>query len=334
MKQNKYLALSILLAGIILMFNGCVSSSKTVNRQFVTDDGGKTYSNVDLSLERISQIRHAFIDRSFVLKEDWYEYGIIDSDPLGGFSDPVPITTFPNWFINKGAQKRKLASKGSVSKITGMRTYWNGMTFICNMETGGKVYLTIINHRPWTLLFGQRNTGKSVSRDKLKDDRITVAWIERNLTYHTVEFVKDMPKVSYTNITMPKPQQQPVLTPVKTGSSGMSAGVSPSISHLNIKANPVQVRNNDVLNLLLDYTIDAADQDSVAVIETRTLLLDGKVLPNYPKTNSMSRSSGHYTTNFEQTIPPRARSGNYIYKGEVCVEDGCISKNSKFQVVK
>jgi hypothetical protein len=334
MKPYKLLILSLFLTSIMLLVNGCVSSSKTVNRQLVTDDGGKKYSNVDLSVERIAQIRNAFIGRSFILKEDWYEYGIIDSDPLGGFSDPVPITTFPNWYLNKGAQKIKLASKGSAAKINGMRTYWNGMTFICNMETGEKIYLTIINHRPWTLFLGQRHTGKSVSRDKLKDERITVAWVERNLTYHTVEFVKDLPKVQDSDIAMPKPTQQPTLTPVTTGGTGMTSEISPSVKQLNITADPAQVKNSEDLNLLLDYSIDAAGQDSVTVIETRTLLLDGKVLPNYPKTNKLSRSSGHYTTSFKQMIPPRARAGNYIYKGEVCVENGCISKISKFQVVK
>jgi len=317
MKQNNYSVFLVLCASIILLFSSCVSSSKKVSRQFVADDGGKTYSNVNLSLERIAQIRYAFIGRSFILKEDWYGYNIIETEPLGKSNAPMPITTFPEWFINEKAPKKQLASKGSFGKISGMRTYRNGVTFICNMEAGGKIYLTI-----------------TTSRNNFNDARIPVAWVEQNLTHHTVEFIDDLSTISNTKRTMSKPTKLPTLTPVQTGGTVISSGVSPSVAQLKAIAEPAQVKNSEILNLTLDYTVDTAGHDSVPVIETRTLILDGTVLPNYPKTDNLSRSSGHYTTSFKQIIPPRAKTGNYIFKGEVCVEDGCISKISRFQVVK
>lgn len=320
----------LLLALLFLSFllEGC-GAPAPVNKQIVHDDGGNVTSYVDLSKERIAEIRNAFIGRSFIFKEDWYEYSIIDSDPLGGFSDPVPITTFPNWLEGRNYQV-KVASAGTVAKIVGVRMYRDGITFICETEKGKDAYLVVINHRPWTVLFGSRNTNKRVSRASMDDDLNTVAWIERNLTYHSVEFIENLPEVPDVDLAFPEPELQPTLTPVPVGV--LSPALVPTIRQLTIQTDPPLVHNNQVLNLVLDYSVDTAGLPVVQVAETRTLLLDGNVLPGYPKTINESRASGRHTNIFQQMIPPRAKAGPYTYFGEVCIADDCISRSKTFQV--
>ena len=329
MKKSALLLL-LALSSLSLFLGGC-GAPKPVGRQMVTDDGGNVANSVALSPQRIAEIRQAFVGRTFVFKEDWYEYAVIDSDPLGGFSDPTPITTFRPWMENNN-YRVIAASAGTVAKIVGSRLYRDGITFICETEPGNNAYISIINYRPWTLPFGSRNTDKRVQRSALDDDRITVPWIERNLTFHTVEFIENLPEVPTEKLALPAPPQEPTLTPPPSGGTFSSALV-PSIGMLDIQADPPLVRNNQVLNLVLNYEVQTAGRPSVSVTETMTLLLDGKTLPSYPKTNTESRSTGRHTTSFQQRIPPRARAGTYVYQGEVCIADDCISRSKKFQVV-
>lgn len=323
----KFFCLFLLLA-LSLCLGGC-GAPKPVGRQVVTDDGRNVANYVKLSPARVAEIRQALIGRSFVFKEDWYEYAYIDSDPLGGFSDPAPITNLTESIERRGYRKLA-ANKGTVAKITGLRMLYNALALICETESGEKAYITILNHRPWTIMFGSRNTDKNVQREALDDDRITVAWIERNLTFHTVEFVENLPEIPAADLALPEPPQQPTLTQVPTGAG--SAATAPSIGMFAIQADPPLVRNNQMLRLVLDYEVQTAGRPSVPVTETRTLLLDGKTLPNYPKTTSESRGNGRHTTSFQQLIPPRARAGTYVYQAEVCIADDCISRSKKFQV--
>ncbi len=326
--MRKRNVLLLLLSGLLLVA-GCAPSP--VRKQVITDDGGNVSSLVQLSKERVAEIRKAFIGRSFVFKEDWYEYSIIDSDPLGGFSDPAPITTFPTWLEGRN-YRVQVASTGSVAKITGARMYRNGINFICDVEGADKAYLIIINHRPWTLLFGSRNMGEKVQRDAMKDKRITVDWINRNLTLHTVEWLDGLPEVPADDLALPEPAAQPTLTPVPVGGSGFSTASAPAIGWLNIQASPAVVRQNQTLNLRLEYSLEGVKQKSVQVVESRTLLFNGRVLPGYPKTTTSSRKAGQFSTDFQQRIPPQAKTGSYLYRGEVCVADDCVSRSKKFTV--
>lgn len=327
MKNNRiHTLLAVLVA--VLSLTACSSQPKIINKQAVADDGGNVSDLVKLSPQRIAEIRQAFIGRSFVFKEDWYEYAIIDSDPLGGFGDPVPVTTFPTWMENNNYRVRA-ASAGTVAKIVGLRMYRDGLAFICDKEGGGRAYLIIINIRPGTLLFGRRNSDRLVQRNAMKDDRITVPWIERNLTYHTVEFIDDLPDVPDVKLALPQPPSEPTLTPLPAAGLSVSA---PAVVRLAIQADPSPVRPNEVLNLVLDFSVESAGAAAVSVRETRSLMRDGNALPGYPKSVSESRQSGRYTTNFQQTIPARARAGVYLFRGEVCAEQECVSRSVEFQV--
>ena len=103
MKTSAVVRLSLLLASLGLLLSACSSTpAKPIPRQVVSDDGGKTYNSNSLSGQRIGEIRAAFIGRTFVFKEDWFEYALIDSDPVGGFGEPTPITQVANWAKKRG----------------------------------------------------------------------------------------------------------------------------------------------------------------------------------------------------------------------------------------
>jgi hypothetical protein len=326
MQTPSRLMLLLLLAYTGLTLTACGSTPQgPVAKQHFDDDvaygGSRTLSD-----ERYSKLRESFIGRSFILKEDWYEYSIIDSDPLGGWSDLVPVTKLADWAEDRG-HRNKIASAGAFGEIVGLSTFRDSLVFICRLEPGGEAYLVVQNHRPWTITGARHMHAKS--RDALKDKRITTEWVEYNLTYHTVEFVDGLPEVADTKIELPIPTQQPTLT--STANIKIAA---PAIGQLNILAHPPKLRNGEVLNLIFDYTVESTGQATVLVTETRTLLLNGKVLPNYPTTSDVMRESGRYTTGFEQTIPSRAKSGTYTFTGKACIDDRCASDSNTFQVMQ
>lgn len=325
-RSRSHLMLFILLActGLTLVACGSTPQAPVAKQHFdenVAYGGSRT-----LSEERYSKLQESFIGRSFILKEDWYEYSIIDSDPLGGRSELIPVTKLADWAEDRG-HRNKIASAGTLGEIVGLSTFRDGLIFICRLESGGEAYLIVQNHRPWTITGSRHMHAKN--RDALKDKRITTQWVEYNLTYHTVEFVDGLPEVADTKIDLPIPTQQPTLT--STSKSNASA---PTIGQLNVLAHPPKLRNNEVLNLIFDYTVESTGQATVLVTETRTLLLNGKVLPNYPTTSDVMRESGQHTTGHEQTIPPRAKSGTYTFTGKACIDDRCASDSNTFQVLQ
>ncbi|RLJ21785.1 hypothetical protein DJ030_03405 [bacterium endosymbiont of Escarpia laminata] len=325
-----FLTLFILCAS--LLTSGCTTNSpKSIGPQVIYDDGGEVYGGITLPASRIAEIRQAFIGRSFIFQQDWYEYSLIDSDPEGGFDTPIPITKFTNR-IEKSGYRNLVAPAGTVAKIIGTRTYRDVMTFICETEAGEKTYLVILNHRPSTLFFGKRNIGRLVQRRALDVELTTIPWIERNLTFSTVKFVENLPEVPNTALALPEPPDELVLSPSKTAAATLTSAVTPSVSQLSTRAVPAQVRHGEVLKLLIDYTVDTAGQESLEVTESRSLLFSGKVLPGYPKERNLLKSSGRQTSAFRQKIPSQAKPGTYTYKGEVCIETGCVSRLVRFTI--
>lgn len=310
---------------VALLLAAC-GTTTPVQPQRVADDGGAIGSGVQLSAQRYREIRDRFIGRTFVLKEDWHEYAAIDSDPLGGFTDPVPITGFRPWMENKN-YRVIAAPRGTVATITGSRIYRDGITFVARTERGREIYLSLINHRPWTFPFGSRHTGRLVQRDALDDERITPAWVERNLTYHTVDFIERLPEAPDVKLALPEPPSEPSLTAVPAG-----AEASHPIRSMEIRADPPVVRNGQILDLLIDYDIELA-AGTQPVVEARVLRLDGKLLPGYPQAVNESRGRGRHLTRYQQPIPPGARAGRYTYEAEVCVgKVECQRRTITFEV--
>ncbi len=324
MRISKTVGLSLLLACFGMLLNACSSApQKPIPRQVVNDDGGHVLSSNSLSAQRIADIRSAFIGRSFIFKEDWFEYALIDSDPVGGFGEPTPITQIADWAKKRGYQQRA-SSTGTVGEIVGMRMYRDGMVFICKLETSGMAYIKILNYRAWTLLGRHRGTAQ---RRALKDNLITVPWVERNLTFHTAQFIADLPEIPELDLVLPKPPRQPTLTAVKNTAS------EPFVSQLSIQVSPAQVRQQQQLQLVLNYSVDSSGQGSATVIETRTLLFNNSILPNYPKTTTISRNSARHSSTFKLTVPARAKAGNYLFQGKVCIAGNCVSSSKPFQVL-
>ncbi|MEZ5595353.1 MAG: hypothetical protein R3E84_03025 [Pseudomonadales bacterium] len=313
------------------MLSACSGGTAPINPQFVRDDTGQVASSVKLSPERISEIRTAFTGRTVVFKEDWYEYNIIDTDPLGGFSEPQPVTVFPQWLKNRN-YRVLAAPRGTVGTITGMRFYYESMTFIVEKEGGGAVYVSLRNHRPWTVMFGSRNSGDNVQRVKLSDKLNTLDWFRRNLTMYTLDFVDGLRKVP--DAVMPEPEPERTLTPLpgRQASSTQQRQV-PVVEALTVVADPVVVRNNGALNLLLEYTVTASPQAVTPVTEVRTLLFNGQVLPGYPRRSEERRGGGQHVSGFRLTVPAQASQGDYEFRGEVCIRDACISRVRSFRVV-
>lgn len=103
---------------------------------------------------------------------------------------------------------------------------------------------------------------------------------------------------------------------------------------VSVKAEPEQVRIRGTVNLRLTYTVKTGDEGKTKVRESRTLQFEDEVLPNYPVLAERVREDGIYTTNFQQRIPSVARPGSYLYKGEVCMGEECISESVAFEVIK
>ena len=197
---------------ISLIISSCSSSPpKPIPKQYITDDGGIAVAYIPLSAQRITEIRQAFIGRSFVFKEDWFEYFVIDSDPLGGFNDLIPISRLADW-AEKRDYRKKVTSAGTVAKIVGMKTHRNGITFISELETGNMAYLTLLNQRVGTFLMGRHRTQSDTGRTLLSDDIITIPWVERNLTYHTIKFIDALPEMPNIDMSLPEPPKEPTLT--------------------------------------------------------------------------------------------------------------------------
>lgn len=147
---------------------------------------------------------------------------------------------------------------------------------------------------------------------------------------NTVKWLENLPEIPVADMPLPAPPKQLALTPIPSVSSEEPVL---TIKQLNIQTDPEKVRRKQTLTLLLDYLVEGAGMVPVPVKETLTLLLDGKILPGYPKTSTRSRSNGRLSTRFQQVIPSRARIGGYLYRAEVCVADDCISRSKKFSVV-
>lgn len=304
----------------VCLLAGLLACTAAPRKQVIVDDGGIPNDYSQLSATRINEIRGSFVGRVFVLKEDWYEYAYIDSDPVGGFGESPPRTDLPRWLKNS-EYMRRVAPAGTVARIAGTNTsLWAFISFICQTKTGEEFYIPILGRRPWTIFFGMRNKGELVQRNRFDDDLATIPWIERMLTYNTVEFVADAPETG-------RPTSPAVTGPARTEPA------KPTVPKLNVAAVPNRLRIGDTVQLQLDFQVSGAGSQPVQVSEERTLYFNGRILPSYPKKSEAQRVSGDYKTATQQVIPNGAQPGDYEFKGEVCVLSGCISSKTTFSVL-
>lgn len=321
-----------LLAAVSLV--ACQSNKETLGPQLLKDDGGTPNQYNQLSSERINEIRRHFIGRHFVFKTDWYQFMRIDSDPHGGFGDPVPDHNFSDSITRQGADNRLVATAGTAAKITGVRIFKDGLAFIAKIDGGAEAYLVILHNRPQTLAGRHRH---SKTRETLDDDNTTVAWLEEQLTYRTVSFAQTSVATispissSPASMALPAPTPEPTLTPVPGASLPTSNAVPGRIERVTATANPASIARGGTLQLQLDYGVSG--ESDAQVIERRTLSFGGQVLPGYPRERTLQRDAGRQSSAITQSIPIQAASGTYLYRGEVCIDGKCAVDEDAFEVL-
>ncbi len=298
-----------------------ISSCGPARPQRIFDDGGVPTSSSKLSAERLNEIRTAFTGKAFVLRENWYEYAYIDSDPVGGFGESPPKTDIP-----AGIKERSLkliAPAGTVAEITGMNATRAGyLIFIAQSESGKEFYIQIKGRRPATIMFGSRNKSRLVSRNRFNDKMATVPWIERMLTYNTVEF-----------IGQPPPPPESAVQPKTPAAEMPVAAGPPTIVSLIINAAPDKQKIGHPVDLIMVFEVTAPTDMEVPVSEKRTLFFHDRPLPSYPLNSNKNRRSGKFRTITKQVIPKIAKPGTYFFKGEVCVKNDCISRQVSFDII-
>lgn len=301
-----------LLIALILLLNACSAPTKASSK---------------LTNGHMDKLRLAFVGREFVFRTDWHSKMVIYKGKPAHWYD-----TYSN--------KTPLV-KAELQKLGTFQAY------------GGDV-ATFTNVRPWThralaLYFIKKNGSRGIIRistankeiiasefwEELTDQSAKISWINNQLTQGTIKFLSVSAKsTNKIPAVLPKPPEQPTLTPAPTRAIPMETKKpsSPSISRLNVRTDPTSVRRGEMLKLVLDYTINTPDLKMIEITEHRNILFNGKSLPNYPKVKTELRSDGRHTTVFRQKIPSHAKQGIYTYRGEVCMASGCSSQLKKFSI--
>ncbi|QYZ64713.1 MAG: hypothetical protein HPY30_01145 [Gammaproteobacteria bacterium (ex Lamellibrachia satsuma)] len=288
----------LLLISLSLLLSGCASTPL-------------------LSEKRNAELRQAFADREFVFRTDWYEYFHIYEGKTGHRA--IVASKNPSRYLRRAAEDPGdyFASAGTVGHITDVQpehTYKLHIHFSSNM--GNRGFITI-------------------QRSQLTDQIATAAWVEDQLTHSAIQFLDRSTMVAEeVEAALPTPPQQPTLTaaPSPTLTPALATVAKPAIRQFEAVVNPSRIRHGETLKLMLDYVVESGDRETIAVTETRSLLFNGKALPGYPKEKIDRKSSGRQTSAFRQKIPSGAKSGTYTYKGEVCIETGCVSRLIRFSI--
>jgi hypothetical protein len=174
----------------------------------------------------------------------------------------------------------------------------------------------------------------------MTDQMASLAWIKDQLTRRTIQFVDAATRPQIVQPASPSILNSAAL-PEPPAEIRLSAPVSPVervdrepvVRQLRVEASPADVRHGQVLRLHMDYAVEATAQAAVMITEVRTLLLDGDVLPGYPKSETHTRGNGTHASVYEQLIPSRARTAAYLYRGEVCIAERCSRQETIFRVV-
>ncbi|MCG7942462.1 MAG: hypothetical protein JAY61_05090 [Candidatus Thiodiazotropha taylori] len=275
-----------------------------------------------LSTKRASELREAFVGREFVFRTDWYEKFTIHKGKYGHEAIlGTPEGKEPSLVQRKRAESpgELQASAGTLAHISDVHSSQNWLL---------KVYFSTEKGQPGEISIWRFDKG-------IRDDIVTVAWLEDQLSQSTIEFLdKADLEIDQIGNSLPAPPPQPTLTaaPKRAHKNTPKVASSPMIKDLEATASPSSVRHGETLKLILNYSLVSGIEGSVEVTESRNLLFNGKTLPGYPKQKAEHKRSGSQTSIFRQKIPLKANPGTYTYKGEVCIETGCISRLTRFTI--
>jgi hypothetical protein len=106
---------------------------------------------------------------------------------------------------------------------------------------------------------------------------------------------------------------------------------APTVVSLRARSEPSSARAGEEVALVLEYEV-AAPSGPVTATETRSLSLDGRMMPTYPVSERVERRGGVFVSTYRQPLPRTAAPGTYAFEGEVCVAGDCISRTVTFEV--
>ena len=106
----------------------------------------------------------------------------------------------------------------------------------------------------------------------------------------------------------------------------------PSIDSFNVRVEPPRIVRGAEARVVLEYDVSAPAGMSVEVLESRSLLFDGRMLPSFPTSETLMRANGHFETIYSQPIPSSAATGVYELEAEVCVAEECTSRRVILEV--
>ena len=107
---------------------------------------------------------------------------------------------------------------------------------------------------------------------------------------------------------------------------------APSISSFNVRVEPPRIARGTEARVVFEYDISAPEGRSLEVLESRSLLFGGNVLPSFPTSERLARTNGHFQTIYSQPIPSSAAAGVYELEAEVCIAEECTSRRVIIEV--
>ncbi len=278
---------------------------------------GCSVSEVKLSPARSEALTSRFVGREFVFRTDWYQGMWIYR---GRQVNNKAATYYHETKSVVQAREQRgplVAQAGDVATFTRLQTVG-----CCNIA----LHFKTESGRESFIILGTPNVENLLGEfyEDMTDAVATDAWVEEQLTRETVSWIDPAKRMKATAVELPAPPKQLVLKPAPPK--------DPVIETVTVKANPQRVARGQVLNLSIDYTLQAPAAAQVAVSETFTLLNQGKPLPSFPRTRKEQRGAGDHTVQFRLTIPGGAAQGSYTYQGEICIDSGCVSRKMAFEV--
>ncbi len=281
--------------------------------------------NVKLSSDHLQELKQAFVGREFVFRVDWHLGMVIYKGRPENNIYATMYNKTPS--VNRHIQDlgAQVAEGGEVARITSVMPVANHRLYLgFKTRQGAKGTLIIFspNNESWGTEFYQ----------DLTDQTASIAWVEEQLTRKTIRFLgsEDVP-ASAASAPLSRPPVPVQLTPPPGKSRQQETG--PEVTGLRVIADPPQLKRGESVSLSLEYRIASANQPVFEVTEKRLLSFDGKRVPRYPKEQVKTLSEGRHSSNFRQKIPAGAKTGVYVYQGEVCIADRCSSESVEFEVL-
>jgi len=189
------------------------------------------------------------------------------------------------------------------------------------------VYKRVYERHDWILDFDAARLYTFRSKGKERDSQLFRSAISRILS--TARRSEPDPRPKTPSIAT---RTSDLPAPTDFGLPGGSS--SPFLETFEARALPQRVRLGESIELGMRYEIAGPENVEVEVRETRTLVFQGQVLPNYPVIDESSLAVGSHDTVLPERIPDFADPGRYELRCELCVAGECRTRVVEFEVVR